>query len=309
MSRLMPVGAIAIIVTALFVLAPGAQAYERYNGGCQSCHGSFTDGTSTKGSTFPSNDKHTMHRSSSNMNTDCDLCHTLGDGRDPWIGSSDGTNDTPGLGCNGCHNNFGLRAHHADAGVTLCAPCHTADGIPPAEYVLPPYYGSPDTDIAMPCNGDASLGVNENWTTNDFIGIDNDGDGFYDMLDLDCSGTPSEIKDLLVLAHDPGTRIVTVGYDNLVCKVTENNFYSGPLSQVAGHNYSAQDCSIGTSGTYNMAYADGSESTFFLIVGKDSGVEGSYGKYGAAIPPTAERPESGLCIEGQDLTNPCDQIP
>jgi hypothetical protein len=152
--------------------------------------------------------------------------------------------------------------------------------------------------------------TNENWTLNGLEGTDNDGDGIYDTLDLDCTvGTPSEVKDLLITAHDPGARIVTVAYDNLVCKVTENNFYSGPLSQVGGHNYTAQDCSIGTTGTYSMAYAEGSESIFFLIVGKDSGDEGSYGKYGVAIPRITERPEAGLCIELQDLTNPCDQAP
>lgn len=108
-----------------------------------------------KGTIFPSDDKHEMHRSTSAMNTACDLCHTNGDDRNPYMNSSNGTASNPGLGCNGCHGNdyggsigvtgAGLRAHHAINGITDCADCHDSDPVPLPEHVPPPYYGTPDT--------------------------------------------------------------------------------------------------------------------------------------------------------------------
>ena len=89
-DRTGPGGLLLLVFSLLLAVAPAA-AFERYNDGCQNCHGAFTDGTTTKGSVFPRDDKHRMHRSSSNMNADCNLCHSSGDGRDPFIGSSDGT--------------------------------------------------------------------------------------------------------------------------------------------------------------------------------------------------------------------------
>ena len=51
-----------LALVALSMWVHEAEAYERYNDGCQNCHGSFTGSTSPKGSVFPSDDKHTMHR-------------------------------------------------------------------------------------------------------------------------------------------------------------------------------------------------------------------------------------------------------
>ena len=80
------------IAVAIFLFTPvNTEAYDRYNGGCQNCHGGFKSSTSPKGSVFPDDDKHEMHRNSANMNTECDLCHTNGDNRDPFTGSSNGT--------------------------------------------------------------------------------------------------------------------------------------------------------------------------------------------------------------------------
>jgi len=192
------------------VCTPQARAYERYKhptsgtGNCSTCHGDFTDDTSPVNVMFPSGDKHRMHRDNGSMDTACDLCHTSGDDRNPFIGSSDGTGDTPGLGCVGCHGRAedagqdlisnglgaGLRQHHHQAGVTTCANCHTdadpMDAVVVGEHVSPPYYGSVDTLVAMPCNPSALANVNENWSVGDFIGLDNDGDGLFDLDDPDC---------------------------------------------------------------------------------------------------------------------------
>jgi mono/diheme cytochrome c family protein len=195
----------------VLLAASGAQAYDRYKndttgtGNCSTCHGDFTDGTSPLGTVFPGNNKHTMHRSSSYMNTECNLCHTSSDGRNPFIGSSDGTNDNPGLGCVGCHGRAedagndsvsaglgaGLRQHHTNAGLNDCIGCHTdaspALYTPVGEDIMPTYYATVDTNADDPCNPDATANLNENWSVDDFIGLDNDGDLLYDTADLvDC---------------------------------------------------------------------------------------------------------------------------
>jgi cysteine-rich repeat protein len=181
----------AILLLAYLTASQPSWAYERYNDGCQDCHGAFTDPTSPKvpAPVFPSDDKHQMHRSSSAMNADCDLCHSSGDGRDPFIGSSDGTVSNPGLGCTGCHAAPGLRLHHLNRGETSCQSCHPGDPPPAGENVLPVYYGIPaDSDVDNPCNAVAQAGINENWTIGDFLGLDNDGDLLYDQTDPDCGG-------------------------------------------------------------------------------------------------------------------------
>lgn len=188
------------------LLSTPAGAYPRYNSGCQNCHGKFDGGVSPKGTQFPSDDKHEMHRNGSFMATDCNLCHTKGDNRNPFLGSSDGTNDTPGFGCTGCHGRAedagndsvsaglgaGLRQHHVNSGVTVCATCHMdanpSNYTPVGEDVPPPYYGSVDTNVDDPCNRPPDF--LENWSTGDTAGTDNDGDRIYDEADPDCVPEP-----------------------------------------------------------------------------------------------------------------------
>jgi hypothetical protein len=194
------------LVAAFFVLfANGAEAYTTYTAGCDNCHGDFTGPTSLKGSVFPGDDKHRMHRSSSEMDADCSLCHTsIGD--DPFIGSSLGTANNTGYGCVGCHGRLedggndggtssgygaGLRQRHDNSGITSCAFCHQdadpANYTPVGEHVMPPYYGTVDSNVDMPCNATQSAKTNENWTVGDFVGLDNDGDLDFDFNDSDCA--------------------------------------------------------------------------------------------------------------------------
>lgn len=180
----------------LFVTANPALGYERYNDGCMECHGHFTSAVSTKGSIFPEDNKHEMHRKSTYMNSDCDLCHTNGDNRNPYTGSSNGTAANAGLGCTGCHVAVGLRAHHAannveDSAGDTCYDCHT-DPAPAPENVKPPYYGTVDTKADNPCNDSMLPDTDENWTVGDLVGLDNDGDELYDLADFDC-GPPYRI--------------------------------------------------------------------------------------------------------------------
>lgn len=173
----------ALLVLALLLLGcyTSTQAYEDYSG-CASCHGDFRGSTSTKGTIFPNNNNHDMHRNAANMATACNLCHT-GSSRVPtFIGTSTGTANNPGLGCTGCHVAAGLRAHHINNGVAECLDCHDAEAAT-SENVKPPYYGTADTKANNPGNTVQVANTNENWSVGDFLGLDNDGNNLYDLAD------------------------------------------------------------------------------------------------------------------------------
>jgi hypothetical protein len=185
-----PANRLALILgTSLLTLAATcttSPAYETYtgdaDGGCIDCHGDFDSSTSPKGTIFPSNSKHEMHRDSASMNTDCHLCHTAPSRTPVYLGSSDGTPNNTGLGCSGCHLGPGLREHHYNNGQTLCYNCHTRVAAPP-ESVNPPYYGTVDTRAKNPGNPVPVANTNENWSIGDFLGLDNDGNNLYDARD------------------------------------------------------------------------------------------------------------------------------
>ncbi|HWH70108.1 MAG TPA: hypothetical protein VNT26_12035, partial [Candidatus Sulfotelmatobacter sp.] len=189
----LPALASALLISAGLLLGPNSSlAYPRYRdpatgaGNCSTCHGAFTDSTSPKGTVFPSASKHEMHRAGTSMATACNLCHSSGDNRNPFTGSSAGTASNPGLGCSGCHVGAGLRAHHAANGVTECLDCHGTETSVP-ENVKPPYYGTADTKANNPANLVPVANTNENWSVGDFIGLDNDGNNLYDAADLACN--------------------------------------------------------------------------------------------------------------------------
>ncbi len=208
-----------------------AVAFPQYNSGCQSCHQAFTGPTSPKGTVFPLDSKHEMHRGANYMNTDCDLCHTTGDEQDPFLGSSNGTDNNPGVGCTGCHgrdyggtignSGVGLRAHHAAVGYDFCYECHTNDPTPLPESVLPTYYGTADTNADDPCN--TLAGFLENWSIGDTEGLDNDGDMLYDADDPDCACADDDLDGVTLCDGDcddtnetvfPGAPEICDGLDN-----------------------------------------------------------------------------------------------
>ena len=200
-----------IVLMSMATFAPNIGAYEVYSE-CQSCHGSFTGNTSQKGTVFPSDNKHFMHRSSRYMGISCDLCHSSGDNNNPFIGFSDGTNNNPGLGCTGCHEGPGLRAHH-EVNRISCSNCHQEES-PNPENISPTYYGTPDTNVDNPCNSAAQSNLNENWTIGDFIGLDNDGDNDFDGNDSDCGPSnepPSVIDDDYTMEEDQQLEVTEPG--------------------------------------------------------------------------------------------------
>lgn len=176
-----------IALALLVVWMSDADAYQRYNGGCQTCHGAFTSTTSTKTGNVWSANKHNVHRSQM-LSSLCDACHKTGDSNNPYLNQSNGNADLPPIGCLGCHgNNYsgvykgaGLRKHHALKGVNTCASCHSSDPTPVGENVNPVFYGKPGVNITDAKNSDGS----ENWTS-DGLGLDNDGDLLYDQNDPD----------------------------------------------------------------------------------------------------------------------------
>jgi hypothetical protein len=156
----------------------------------------------------------------------CNLCHT-GSGRDnPLTMWSTGD----GLGCAGCHGKdygetteqnyrgfstqgkqknsaWGLRRHHAQNGITVCADCHSDgatspptadDGTPwPEDMIVDDpgngtgpthYYDRADVNFGGssvdPCTNEDS------GNDADSQGLDNDGDDLYDAADPDCSAGP-----------------------------------------------------------------------------------------------------------------------
>ena len=154
---------------------------------CRACHGDFRAAISTKvpPTVFPGGNIHEMHRNSAYMGTDCDLCHQ-DSGRYPVIiGLSTGpAGNNSGIGCTGCHVAEGLRKHHLVRGVTVCLDCHPNDSAPPPETTKPPYYGLTGfTKANNPGNTVLATNVNENWSAGDFLGLDNDGNGLYDLAD------------------------------------------------------------------------------------------------------------------------------
>ena len=195
----------AVATLTLAVITMSSLGYDRYNNGCNQCHGDFFGPVSPQGTVFPQNSKHEMHRATANMDADCMLCHVApGNFDNPFIGSSFGTANNPGVGCVGCHgrdyggtignSGVGLRKHHENSGVTVCLTCHPNDPDALPENVKPTYYGTPDTKADDPCNGGPSF--LENWSVGDTVGLDNDGNLLYDGDDPACQTAPPCVGDL-----------------------------------------------------------------------------------------------------------------
>jgi hypothetical protein len=253
--------ALALLCATLWV--PDAQGYPQYDSdtgpgigtGCVNCHGGFTGG--------PGNALHNNHLNGL-MITSCNLCHPAGGGTRPVSTNDSGYDDTVpngGYGCAGCHggdygetnfggepkaSGYGLRQHHANNGVTLCAGCHATTTILP-ESSPPPYYTMMVSRLTNPCDStqeDMPFDV-------DSIGLDNDGDGLVDALDPDCAavtttttttsttttipvvtcaGSPSgacinSLKgQLLVNEKSPGNEKLKVKLTKLASVTTQSNF-------------------------------------------------------------------------------------
>jgi hypothetical protein len=107
-------------------------------------------------------------------------CH----GREQDVGNDD-TSEGRGAG---------LRQHHSNSGVEVCAACHSdadpANYSPVGEDTPPSYYFTPDAahpdKPTDPCNP----GGQGEHIAGGSAGLDNDGDRAYDELDSDCAAAP-----------------------------------------------------------------------------------------------------------------------
>jgi hypothetical protein len=201
---------------AVLLFPQTSAAYEYYSssksgGNCRTCHGDFLAASyvsKVDGQLW--GNLHDLHQTK--VSNDCTTCHDPGPKYPNRIGSSAGGTGLPGLGCVGCHgraednvaanpsfpNGYGagLRRHHTTKGTTLCGGCHQdaipASYTPVGENVLPPYYANPGSGHpnmpTSPCNPGPAYTENMAGTT---LGLDNDGDGLYDMQDPDCSCAPT----------------------------------------------------------------------------------------------------------------------
>jgi len=317
----------------------GAWAYDQYSANrddtnCRKCHGDFrSTGYVSKvdGQTW-ANSLHNAHRTTM-LSSDCEVCHFTA--RFPvYLGkATGGTGAYQGekFSCSGCHGRAadgsgsptipsegfgaGLRQRHFRGGVTECVNCHfdsdPATTTVARENVLPPYYDNRDASHSAqpndPCNPSPAFVENVEGST---LGLDNDGNGAFDMNDSACNpvlSTPGEAgatAPMLVTGYDKVSGQVTVSYAP-GCGASNTNVEYGPISALPTYGYSGQVCSIGNSGTATFAVPGGS---FFLVVSHDGTKEGSYGTRSQGGTST-ERPEdaaSTACPVPQDLAGRCD---
>jgi hypothetical protein len=102
--------------------------------------------------------------------------------------------------------------------------------------------------------------------------------------------------------YDRVTGQVEIAYTP-ACSASNHTIYFGNLSGVATYDYTGAVCNVGISGT--ASFNPGPGSAFFLVVGHDGAVEGSYGQRSTG----AERPEDTAtpgCDLPQSLAGSCD---
>lgn len=177
-------------------------------GRCSNCHGDF-NGSSyisrTDGKDW--GNLHNLHRfvmlAENDPNTSsCRTCHMSGPPGPPvYTYQSAGNGVLDPISCVGCHGRYedghghgthgtgaGLRQHHWNAGITFCVNCH-ADADPAVfatagEHVLPPFY-YPDGIFLNKPSDSCNINGEEDYAGL-LWGLDNDGDGKYDVQDSDC---------------------------------------------------------------------------------------------------------------------------
>ncbi|MFQ5768187.1 MAG: hypothetical protein ACE5ID_09425 [Acidobacteriota bacterium] len=118
--------------------------------------------------------------------------------------------------------------------------------------------------------------------------------------------TPGEATDLQVTAYDSATGTLSLSYTP-ACSATNHHIEFGPLQDVSNPGYSGQDCGIGVSGLYT-SFNPGPGDFFFLVVGDNGSIEGSYGT--ALVDGVAQERAPDLldsaCALVQDLSQSCD---
>ena len=129
------------------------------------------------------------------------------------------------------------------------------------------------------------------------------GASLVDLAAAPGEASPPDVPaDQLQVDHDNLTGAIEVSYTP-ACDATGQTLYYGDLAEVATYTYSGAVCAVGNSGS--ASFDPGPKSVFFLIVGDNGIVEGSYGLDSEG----EERPEdegTPVCDIPQDLSGECD---
>lgn len=259
---------------------PEAGAYQqwsadRVSGNCAGCHGDFRLGSnyiSFKDGTAWGRDLHDGHRSGM-LSGDCNACHQASSRFPVILDSSAGGIGFDPISCMGCHGRNedaggdglsgglgrGLRQHHQNANVTLCAACHTDSAGPPGvgENVMPPYYFTPDTvHVSKPTD---ACDANGSESVYGPTGLDNDGDLLDDAADPHCADNAPPVAD----ANGPysGTVGVPVTFDG-----TGSN---DPDGTIVAYDWDFGDGNVGTGQTPTHTYAAAGSYAVTLTVTDD----------------------------------------
>jgi len=198
-----------VALLVLVIWAVRSEAYETYSENrdatnCQACHVVFKGNpnyTSLHNGTPWNTDLHSGHENM--ISFECLACHQSVSSFFPVsIGTSAGAGGLSPMGCVGCHGReqdvghdeasggrgAGLRQHHFRAAVRVCADCHTdanpANYVPVGENIAPVNYFTPD--VAHPNKPTDPCNANGSESKFGSVGLDNDGNGLYDLDDPAC---------------------------------------------------------------------------------------------------------------------------
>lgn len=134
---------------------------------------------------------------------------------------------------------------------------------------------------------------------------DNAATATFQVVVEGAAGTPGETSDpalqpLLATGYDDISGDISVSFAT-GCNTDDNNIYYGPLSLVSTLGFTGEVCDVGIAGT--AAFNPGTGSYFFLVVGNQALVEGSYGRDDGSVERS---PFVGnACGEAQDLSASC----
>ncbi|MDX1389153.1 MAG: hypothetical protein R3344_08185, partial [Acidobacteriota bacterium] len=109
--------------------------------------------------------------------------------------------------------------------------------------------------------------------------------------------TPAE---QMLAAWDPVMGMIDVSFTP-ACDATEHTIYYGDLANVSAYTYSGAACAVGSSGS--ASFDPGLANAFFVVVGNNGTVEGTYGTDGT--DPRPEDVGTAVCDIPQDLSGTC----
>jgi hypothetical protein len=118
----------------------------------------------------------------------------------------------------------------------------------------------------------------------------------------DASG-PTE-PPMLATGYDAGTGSISLSYFP-ACDATGHTIHYGPLASVSAYGWQESDCSLDSSGAGSFVPVPAvGDSLFWVIVGHNPTLEGSYGKSGAGLerPPFTASP----CPQAQEVNALCE---